>query len=234
MKEKHRIKYDGKTYEIHEPTLDVWQMLLLQKAWSDDFELALELLSWTTGIPLDDIKTADASSIINAADGIVEYYTTQSEKFHETFEFNGKTYKFIDLPNISFGEYIDIDDILQKADSERTKNLNLLMALLYREVDEKGDYMKYDIESIKKTAETFKKLPIKYLKGASVFFYHIENMLSENTRFYIHQKQWWMLQKRLLIKRIKTLSAGIKRLSHSLMKTFSKLKKWLKYIISKH
>jgi hypothetical protein len=224
----HEIKYDGKTYNVYEPTLDVWQQLILHQQFDDDFELAVHLLSWVTGLTTEDIAEADARSIINAADGLVEYYVNQSEKFHETFNFAGKNYKFIDLPNLTFGEYVDIDDILQKGDSERTKNLNLLMALLYREIDEKGNYLPYDINRIKKTAEDFKQLPIKYLKGASVFFYLIETTLLENTRFYIHQKIWWQLRKRMIQKRIKEIGGGIQSSYRSLEKTFYTWKRSLK------
>ena len=231
--EIHQITYDGKKYTVYEPTLDIWQELTLKQTWSSDFELAVTLISWITGLTEEEVNSASARSIINAADGIVEYYTNQSHEFYETFTFNEKKYKFIDIPNISFAEYIDIDDILNKQTSDRIKNLNVLMALFYRELDEDGNYLPYDIERVKKTALTFKKLPIKYLQGSSVFFYHIDNILSKNIRFYFPTRIWFKLQKNLMKRRIKTLSAGIRQSSLLPGKIYLRCQRWLKSIILK-
>ena len=212
MEEIHEIKYGGKTYKVYEPTLDIWSALMTEVSWSNDFDLAITLLSWVTGLEPNEIRQADAMSIINVADGLVDYYTNQSSTFHETFTFAERTYKFIDLPSLSFGEYIDIDDLLRKPLAERNKNLNLLMAMLYREVDEKGNYLPYDIQRIKENADRFRKLPIKYLNGSLVFFYSISNILYGNTPQSLTWTEWIILQQRMVRRRVKTLSDGMQRL----------------------
>lgn len=202
MEALHEIKYDGKTYKVNEPTIDIWQELMAKQEWVSNFELALTILSWVTGLTIQQIREADTRSIINAADGIVEYFTTQSEQFFNEFTLGDKSYKFIDLPNLTFGEYIDIDDVLNKPTVERHKSLALLMALLYREVDEKGNYLPYDIKNVKENAERFRKLPIKYVKGATVFFYLMENMSVKNTPYSILTKEWWILRWRMIQRRL--------------------------------
>ena len=233
MEEIHEITYNGKTYVVTEPTIDIWSALMTQQTWKDDFELAVTLLSWVTGLLPEEINQASASSIINAADGLVEYYLSQSKIFYETFEFNGKNYKFIDLPNLSFGEFIDIDELLQKPLSEKNAKLHELMALLYREVDDKGEYLEYDIRRIKDTSIEFKKLPIKYMNGSLVFFYNIKNILDGNIRYSLTQPIWWKVNWILLKKRIKTLSVGSVLLSLSPKRILRKLKSSLKNIMSK-
>ena len=173
--EEHVIKYDGKEYKVSEPTIDIWQEMMLKQEYASDYELALTVLSWVTGLTNDEIRQADSRSIINACDGVIDYFTNQSDRFHDKFKFLDREYKFIDLTNLSFGEFIDIDDLLGKPQSELNKNLNLLMAMLYRQLDDKGEPIPYDTSNIKENADRFRKLPMKYLKGSSVFFYNIEN-----------------------------------------------------------
>jgi len=233
MDEIHEITYNGKTYKVYEPTLDLWSALMTEQTWNNDFELAVTLISWITGLTPEEIQKASASSIINAADGIVEYYKNQSSSFYETFTFNDKTYKFIDLPNLSFGEFIDIDELLQKPQAEKNKRLNELMALLYREIDEKGNYLDYDINRIKKTAMDFRKLPIKYLNGSLVFFYNIKNILDGNIRFSLKSKIYWKIKLQELKKWVKMVSGGSLRLYHSLKRTLLKWKSSSIKIISK-
>ena len=228
MEELHQITYEGKTYKVYEPTLDLWSALITEQSWSSDFELAITLISWVTGLSEEDIKKADAKSIIDVADGLVDYYTNQSAKFHDKIEFGGKTFKFIDLPSLSFGEYIDIDDLLRKPLAERNKNLLLLMALLYREVDEKGKYLPYDLQQIKENAELFRKLPIKYLNGSLVFFYNISNMLSANIQPSLTLTEWIIYLQRMFQRKTKTLSVGIQQLLCSAGRIFLTPMQWLK------
>lgn len=205
----HEIKYDGKKYTVYEPTIDIWQEMMVAKEFKTDFELAITILTWVTGLSLEEIREAETYSIINAADGIVDYFTNQSKEFFDTFTFADKTYKFIDLPTMTFGEYVDIDDVLNKPTSERHRSLSLLMALLYKEVDENGEYLPYDIERVKKNAELFKKLPIKYVNGATVFFYLMESMLEKNTQFSILTKEWWILRWRLAKRTWKKMTRSV-------------------------
>ena len=198
---EQRIKYNGKTYTVGEPTLDVYMAIQKEIDYATDLELAINLLSWITGLKDEEIKEADAYTIITAAEGIIQYYNSIEGKFYETFEFNGKSYKFIDLKGMSFGEYVDIDTFLQKPTSEKQGKLHELMAMLYREVNEKGEYKPYNAQEVKERAMEFKTLPLKYFNGALVFFYNIANMsLSPTLLFSVRQKMvkiWETIKTRL-------------------------------------
>lgn len=198
---EQRIKYNGKTYTVGEPTLDVYMAIQKEIDYATDLELAINLLSWITGLKDEEIKEADAYTIITAAEGIIQYYNSIEGKFYETFEFNGKSYKFIDLKGMSFGEYVDIDTFLQKPTSEKQGKLHELMAMLYREVNEKGEYKPYNAHEVKERAMEFKTLPLKYFNGALVFFYNIANMsLSPTLLFSVRQKMvkiWETIKTRL-------------------------------------
>ena len=177
---EQRIKYNGKTYTVGEPTLDVYMAIQKEIDYASDLELAINLLSWITGLRDEEIKEADAYTIITAAEGIIQYYNSIEGKFYETFEFNGKSYKFIDLKGMSFGEYVDIDTFLQKPTSEKQGKLHELMAMLYREVNEKGEYKPYNAQEVKERAMEFKTLPLKYFNGALFFFSQYRQYVSKS------------------------------------------------------
>jgi hypothetical protein len=231
MRVIHEIEYEGKNYPVKEPTLDVWMRLTAYDDFRTDFQVGITLIEWITELPRETILSAEAGSIIAAAEGIIKYYLENSDEYYDTFEHMGKRYKFIDLASLSFGEFVDIDDLLNKPESARKQELHKLMSLLYRELDEKGNYLPYDVERIIKTSEEFKTLPIRYFRGAMVFFSRIENTLRENTP-YSFLSLHWMIQKRADWKRwIKTHGGGIRRLSSSVVRTYSMLNKWFKSII---
>ena len=185
----NRIKYDGKTYEVTEPTIEVWSKIMGSAELDTDIDLAVKVISWITGLSEEEVEKADARSVLLTSEGIINYYLSQAEEFYKEFDFKGRTFRFIDLNGMSFGEFIDIDDILSKPDSERRGKLHELMALLYREVDEDGKYLDYDVERIKKTSEEFKGLPVKYLNGSLVFFCRIRNILERNTQLSLERKE---------------------------------------------
>ena len=214
---EQRIKYNGKTYTVGEPTLYVYMAIQKEIDYASDLELAINLLSWITGLRDEEIKEADAYTIITAAEGIIQYYNSIEGKFYETFEFNGKSYKFIDLKGMSFGEYVDIDTFLQKPTSEKQGKLHELMAMLYREVNEKGEYKPYNAQEVKERAMEFKTLPLKYFNGALFFFHNIANMsLSPTLLFSVRQKMVKIWET------IKTRLGGMLRLSTWRGKTSSR------------
>jgi hypothetical protein len=139
------------------------------------------LLSQITGLSQEEIENADYQEILDAAQTISEYFLVESSEFKNEFDFNGKKYRFLDLPNLKFGEFIDIDGFLTKPVIEKKKEMNLLMAMLYREVGEDGNYLPYDSSKVQLRAEEFKKLPVKYVNGASSFFLRLGRISQGNT-----------------------------------------------------
>ena len=178
--EKQYVKYKGKSYLINEPTIEDWARIMVLQEWSDEREFSTILLSQITGLSQEEIENADYQEILDAAQTISQYFLVDSSEFKNEFEFNGKKYRFLDLPNLKFGEFIDIDGFLTKPVIEKKKEMNLLMAMLYREVDEDGNYLPYDSSKVQLRAEEFKKLPVKYVNGASSFFLRLGKISQGN------------------------------------------------------
>jgi hypothetical protein len=131
----------------------------------------LLLISIATGLDIEEIKDANWESIYDASNSLADYFLTQSEKFYNDFIFNGQKYRFIDLDNLTFGEFIDIDEFLSRPLTKRQSELNHLMALFYREVGDDNKLVKYDASKVGDRALLFKMLPVKYLKGSMSFFF---------------------------------------------------------------
>jgi hypothetical protein len=226
--EKQFIKYNGKNYEVKEPTIDVWGKLASLQDWTEENEFSVLLISEVTGLSKDEILMSDWKDILVASQNLSNYLLNQGKEFYNEFEFGGQKYKFVDLPNLSFGEFVDIDSYLTKPLVERRRELHFLAAMLYREVDEDGNIKKYNGNDLPGRAEKFKKLPIKYLNGASSFFLLIEKIsrgniqISLRTRFKMRMKVIWTLVKLIVLT---SIGAGLIRWSLWRKKTSQKLNK---------
>jgi hypothetical protein len=226
--EKQFIKYNGKNYEVKEPTIDVWGKLASLQDWTEENEFSVLLISEVTGLSKDEILMSDWKDILVASQNLSNYLLNQGKEFYNEFEFGGQKYKFVDLPNLSFGEFVDIDSYLTKPLVERRRELHFLAAMLYREVDEDGNIKRYNGNDLPGRAEKFKKLPIKYLNGASSFFLLIEKIsrgniqISLRTRFKMRMKVIWTLVKLIVLT---SIGAGLIRWSLWRKKTSQKLNK---------
>jgi len=175
-----RFNYKGKNYEVKEPTVEDWSKLILLQEWTDEREFCVKLLSYTTGLTEEEIENSD---------------------YIEVMKINGKRYRFLDLPNLTFGEFIDIDTYLSKEPHEKTKEMNLLMSMLYREIDEKGQYLPYNSKDLQRKSEEFRKLPVRYVNGSTNFFFHLDKTLRGNfkasfgTKLKLTAKMIWILVK---------------------------------------
>lgn len=226
--ETQYVKYKGKSYKLNEPTIEDWSKIMILQEWSDERQFATILLSQITGLTEEEIENADYQEVLNAAQTIAEYFMNESTMFVNEFEFNNKKFRFLDLTNLSFGEFIDIDGFLVKPTVEKKKEMNLLMAMLYREVGEDGKSLPYDSSKVQLRAEEFKKLPVKYVNGASNFFFHLEKLLQGNTTNFswfktrMILKMTWMLVKFTVLT---SFGLGLARLSNLLTKILPKSKK---------
>lgn len=172
--------YKNKQYELEEPTVDMWSKLVLLQEWTDEREFAVKLLSFTTGLTEEEIENSDYLEVVKISNQISAFLTEEGDKFYNEFDFNNKKYRFLDLPNLTFGEFIDIDTYLSKEPHEKKKEMPLMMAMLYRELDENGNYLPYNSKELQAKAETFKKLPVRYVRGATNFFFHLDKTLQGN------------------------------------------------------
>lgn len=175
-----RFNYKGKEYEVKEPTVEDWSKLVLLQEWTDEREFCVKLLSFTTGLTEEEIENSDYTEVVKVSNEVSEFLMKDGKEFHNEFEFNGKKYRFLDLPNLTFGEFIDIDTYLSKEPHEKKREMSLLMSMLYREIDEKGQYLPYNSKDLMRKSEEFKKLPVRYVNGATSFFFHLDKTLRGN------------------------------------------------------
>jgi hypothetical protein len=194
-----KFNYKNKEYTVDEPTVEMWSKLVLLQEWTDEREFCVMLLSMTTGLTEEEIENSDYLEVIKISNEISTFLTKDGDKFYNEFTFNNKNYRFLDLPNLTFGEFIDIDTYLTKEEHEKKREMALLMAMLYREVDEEGKYKPYNSKELQLKAEEFKKLPVKYVRGSTNFFFHLGKTLQGN-----FQASFW-LQLRLMGQMVWTL-----------------------------
>jgi len=225
-----KFNYKNKQYEIEEPTVEMWSKLVLLQEWTDEREFAVKLLSFTTGLTEEEIENSDYAEVVKVSNEISVFLNENGDKFYNEFDFNGKRYRFLDLPNLTFGEFIDIDTYLSKEPHEKKKEMPLMMAMLYRELDENNNYKPYNSKELQAKAETFKKLPVKYVRGATNFFFHLDKTLQGNfqvsftQRLKLMGKMIW-----ILVKFIPLISFGVGSLLlfRWRTKTLQRLKKLL-------
>lgn len=192
---EHKITYNEKEYVIPEPSIALWVKLDLYKDILSEEKFILKIIEESTGLKEEEIRKADWFDIVQVANGLTEMLLEIKDKFHPEFEFKGQKYRFIDLPNLTFGEFIDIDSFLQKNEAERKSQLNFLMALFYRDVDENGKISVYDGKKTQERAELFKELPVKYVNGAMSFFLRLEQTLQKPSVKFLLQLKWWRMKK---------------------------------------
>lgn len=192
------IEFEGQQYTIDEPTISTWNNLNQLRDFQNEWDFGISMICMMTGLSEEQIMECDYETIRDTTNQLSSWLMETQEKFYDEFEFRGITYKFIDLNNLKFGEWIDLDFFLQKPISYRQKNLNELMALLYREKDmETGKTVKYNSLETRKRAQLFEGLPVKYLRGSMVFFYALENILLNPTLMYSINRKWLRMKHRI-------------------------------------
>lgn len=220
MEEKIIIELDGKDYEVSNPTIHRWAMLNLMKDLEQEDDFTLTLVSLSTGIDEDLLKQANFLQVKRAAEFLTQYFLEIGDRFYNEFEFKGKEYKFLDLNNMSFGQFVDIDTFLQRDESYKKSNMNELMAMLYMEKDETT----YSVDKVEERKALFKDLEVKYLQGALRFFLVLRKRLQENTPYYLKIK--WKVKKMMKkLKPLRQFGAGMGRLFIWLAKTLKMLRK---------
>jgi hypothetical protein len=200
--EKHKISYGGKDYEVIEPTIELWGRLASLQDWTDETEFAIILISHMTGLSKEDIQKSNWHDVLTVSQNISNHLLHESKEFHKEFEFEGQKYKFIDLPNLTFGDFIDIDTFLSKPEIERRREMNLLMALLYKEEGDK-------VSDTMLRAERFKRLPVKYVNGASTFFLRLEKISQGSSQLSLLSKlKMKMKMISIIVKLVVSVSIG--------------------------
>jgi len=125
-------------------------------------------------LPLKDIAKINYKSVSEVLEHLNELFE-KKQSFKQKFELGGKQFGFIpDLENMTFGEYVDLDEYLKDID-----NWHKAMAVMFRPIkkDMKGLYQIEDYNGTEQYAEVMKFAPLDVVLGSMVFFYHLSNEL---------------------------------------------------------
>lgn len=210
------IEYNKTKYEVKEPTIANWSNVMSLKDLLDEQSLYIKMIEEITGLNRDQIKEIPASQVYNVGDTLFQYINQASKQLHQQIDFKGVKYNVIDIHNISFGQFVDIDTFLSKDEAYRIANLNELAAYLYTE-----DGTKYGDKPFAPKIEMFKELPMKYVEGAVFFLLSSGKALQQLTTLYSKSRLMWeMMRLRITLVRF---GDGIKRLVSSQTTKFGKL-----------
>lgn len=172
----NEVEYKLPEYLTIENYVKIYKM---QDLFEDEY-FAAKLISILTGAPLKELLEHDYQEINFLASEILSLIPV-APIFEDRFELDNVHYGF--FPNwkdLSFAEFVDLDTLSSKKPDELLDSLHYLTAVMYRPIiEERGehdfDIEKYDVKTMKKRAELFKKkLDVRYVLGAQSFFTQLE------------------------------------------------------------
>lgn len=190
MANKTYIEHNNKQYHIKELTTEMWSDIMKYKNILDEVDMYVKTISIMTGLSSDEIKESDADEINKVGEELYKYLNQESKEVYYNITHNEVEYTLVDLDNISFGQFVDIDTFLGKEESYRVANLNEVAAYLYTEKD-----TKYGQTNFKKKIESFKTLPFKYVEGAIFFLWSTERLLQGLSQLYSTNKLKWEMMR---------------------------------------
>ena len=192
------VEHNGKKYPIKEPTIKNWGELMNKRELYEEHEFYIRIIEMATGIPYAELEEAPADEVLNTGDLVFRFINQDQKKIFPKIEHEGITYNFIDVQDMSFGQFIDIDSFLSKDESYRVQNLNELAAYFYIE-----EGTKYGDTPIKKRIEAFKELPVKHIEGAIFFLLSSVRASEEITRIYSQSTfLYWIMNLKIVFRLI--------------------------------
>lgn len=151
------------------------------------------IVSAITQCPVDELRKLSYKDWLIVWEEILFYvsFSTSTENIQNTIEFEGVEFALPNIEDISIGEFVDLDLLLQSENPD--SRLNEIAAILYRPViSKKKGLVKiepYDSQECKARAESFMELPITAIKSANAFFLHSVKSLQENMLHSLNLKQ---------------------------------------------
>lgn len=159
--------------------------LNVQKGSNDEEFIAQKMIEIFCGIRLIDVAKIKLTSLNEMVAHFTQLFD-QKPKFQQTFKIGDIDFGFIpNLEEISFGEYVDLENHLQSWDS-----FNKAMAVMYRPI-KKRIKDKYEIQEYSGTKEyqdVMQYAPLDVCIAASVFFYNLSNELLAATLNYLEKQ----------------------------------------------
>ena len=148
-------------------------------------------ISALLGVPLEILEKCKKTDIDQISQAVTKLSSIKvNTTLNLIIEVNGKKFGFHPkLKDITFGEFVDLDNYLTKP----LENLHYIMAVLYREVtfEKKGKYSIVDYDSAKcvANADMFKdNLSIATVNGALGFFLNIGKEYLMITQSYLKKQ----------------------------------------------
>lgn len=152
---------------------------------SDSEFIAEKMIQIFCGIELKDVVKIKSKDVFEMVDHFNKVFTTEP-KFKPTFKINDTEFGFIpNLEDISFGEYIDLENNLFDI-----KTIHKAMAVLYRPIISKhrNKYLIEEYVSTVNYAEVMKFAPLDVVLAAKVFFYNLKNELLTALSLYLEKQ----------------------------------------------
>jgi len=179
--------------KLSEITLGQYQKFLkIQKDSEDERFLSSKMIEIFCNISLVDVMKLKLSDV-NGICSILSDMFNEKPALRRRFFLDGVEYGFVpNLEDISFGEYVDLDNYL--SDWEM---MDKAMGVLYRPIKTKyGE--RYSIEEYNASdTGVMKDMPLDAALGAVLFFYHLGIDLSMIMMNYLEHKEETALQQYL-------------------------------------
>jgi hypothetical protein len=164
------------------PLVNYQKFLKLQQSSNDEEFIAQKMIEIFCGIQLKEVVKMKLVSV----NELILHFTNifaEKPKFKPTFKIGEVEFGFItDLENISFGEYVDLDNYLAKWD-----DFHKAMAVMYRpiKIRNKDKYEIAEYTGATEYAELMKFAPMDVAISASVFFWTLGSELLNATLNYL-------------------------------------------------
>jgi hypothetical protein len=168
----YKIKLEEKEYEMpsgwDEVTLKNLMIInsIITKEYNSELKMIVDLISVLSGIEKEILLELDFTEL-NKFD-FNWLNKSFNKKIVNEFTINDKKYKMIkDFKKLKFGEYVDLDYYMK----DLTNNLHYIVGILVREVDENGNILKYDNNTLEERANIFyENIKIEEVLGIVDFF----------------------------------------------------------------
>jgi hypothetical protein len=171
---------------LNEISLKSYQEFLkVQQSSNDEEFIAQKMVQIFCGIELKDIVKMKLTSL----NELIAHFTklfSEKPKFQPTFKIGSQEFGFItNLEDISFGEYVDLENNLQKWET-----YHIAMAVLYRPIKLKfkDKYEIVDYNPMTEMHDLMKFTPVDIAISSSVFFWNLGSELLTATLTYLERE----------------------------------------------
>jgi hypothetical protein len=216
--------------DLNEITLGQYQQFIkVKEATTDNEMLAEKMIQIFCGIELKEVVNIKFTEVQK----LVEHFNklfSETPKFTPTFKIKDMEFGFIpDLENISFGEYVDLEENLKSWET-----YHKAMAVMYRPIKmkRKDGHEIYKYTGTAEFSDLMKFAPLGVVLSSSVFFWNLGSELLQSTIHYLEQeitKNPKILEILAKQHNFKNNGVGINQFMHSLKEmsaNLTELPKW--------